>query len=90
MLKEHADRWITSSASDWVAHAMLNASLGQPAHFQVYLNVALSPMTAAATSDCGCSAVLASTKMSYQLLYVFMSDPIGTTTCMTHVQRPVQ
>ncbi|DBA82860.1 TPA: hypothetical protein ACH3X2_006802, partial [Trebouxia sp. C0005] len=34
MLKEHADRWITSSASDWVAHAMLNASLGQPAHFQ--------------------------------------------------------
>ncbi|KAL0040685.1 hypothetical protein WJX79_001607 [Trebouxia sp. C0005] len=33
-LEEHADRWITSSASDWVAHAMLNASLGQPAHFQ--------------------------------------------------------
>lgn len=38
MLKERVDGRITLSESDRVAQAMLNASLGQPAHFQVYLN----------------------------------------------------
>ena len=71
---------------------MLNASLGQPAHFQVYLHVTLSPLTAAATSDFGCSAIFASTKMSCRLLCVFMSDPTGTAAHMTHAlvqQLPV-
>ncbi len=90
MLKERVDGQITLSESDRVAHAMLNASLGQPAHFQVYLNVALLPLAAAATSDCSCSAVLASIKMSYQLLCVFLSGPIGTAAQLAHAQRLVQ
>ena len=79
MLKERGDGRITLSEPDRVANAMLNASLGQPAHFQVYLHIILSPLTAAATSNFGCSAIFACTKMSFQLLCVFMSDPSGTT-----------
>ncbi len=87
MLKERIDGRITLSEPERVAQAMHNASVGQPAHFQVYLNLALLPVTAAATSDCGCSALVASSKMLYQLLCAFLSAPIGTAVHLAHAQR---
>jgi len=84
------DGRITLSEPDRVAHAKLNASLGQPVHFQVYLNLALLPVTAAATSDCGCSAPSASSKVLYQLLCAVLSGPIGTAAHLAHAQRLVQ
>lgn len=86
MLKERVDGRITLSESDRVAQATLNASLGQPAHFQVYF-ITMLPLTTAATWDCSCSAVLACTAMSYQLLCVFVSDPFGSVARLRHAQR---
>lgn len=70
-----------------VALAKLNASLGQPKHFQVDLDLGLLRFTAAATSDCGCSAALASSKMLYQLLSIFLSGPIGTAAHLAHLLK---